>query len=169
MKITVGKSYEGCSSMRLTDGDYELKIDDIKSTKGRVNMTLVTATGTKIYKTFFLLEKDGKTQNERGMKELADYITTAMQIEEEETEVVVESAVGFYLLCYVKNAVYTSKEDGSEKRVYNVYSPRRCNGFSATTGEEQYEEEYAEEETEDDSVTTDEEIDDIMKKYGLGE
>lgn len=136
MKITVGKAYEGASSQRLEDGDYELQITEITSTKGRVNMTLTTSTNQHVYKTFFLLEKDSKTPNERGMRELADYITTAMQIEEEQVQVDTDSALGFYLLCYVKNGSYQKETESGEKvekRVYNVYSPRRCSGFSDGT------------------------------------
>ena len=132
MKIRVGKAYEGGSSIRLKDGTYELQILKIESTRGRVNMTLSTSDGHNVYKTFFLLDKDGKKENERGMMELADYITTAMQIEEEEAEVKVESAVGCYLKCYVKNGSY-EKTDGTEKKVYNLDSPERCSGFSDGT------------------------------------
>lgn len=133
MIINVGKKYEGASSIRLEDGDYELQITDVQSTKGRVNMTLTTSTGKEVYKTFFLLEKDGKTVNEKGMRELSDYVTTAMQIEDEEVQVDVKNALGFYLLCYVKNAEYKKKDTGELKKVYNVYSPRRCDGFSDGT------------------------------------
>ena len=167
MKIVVGKAYEGASSMRLKDGDYELRIDEVQSTKGRVNMTLTTSTGQKIYKTFFLLDKDGKTQNERGMRELADYVTTAMQIEEQETEVTVESCVGFYLLCYVKNGSYT-KADGTIRAVYNTYSPRRCKGFSESADDEEQSEESEEVEdvAEEEEATAEinEETEDILKK-----
>lgn len=181
MKIPVGTKYEGGSSMRLKDGDYELQIIDVQATKGRVNMTLCTSKGQKVYKTFFLLEKDGKTTNERGMLELADYITTAMQIEDEEAEVSVESSIGFYLLCYVKNGSYP-KEDGTEKKVYNLYSPRRCGGFSDGTpsfveGVTSEAEEVEEEEPEEVEVATSEETDeqlpfdesdgDVFSKYGL--
>lgn len=134
MKIVVGTKYEGMSSSRLEDGDYELQITDVQSTKGRVNMTFKTSSGKEVYKTFFLLDRDGKTVNEKGMRELSDYVTTAMQINEEEVEVDVNNALGFYLLCYVKNAQYTKKETGEVKKVYNVYSPRRCDGFSDGTG-----------------------------------
>lgn len=175
MKVSVGTKYEGGSSMRLKDGDYELQIIEVKSTRGRVNMTLSTSRGQKVYKTFFLLEKDGKTTNERGMLELADYITTAMQIEDEEAEVDVDSALGFYLKCYVKNGSY-EKEDGTKKNVYNVYSPRRCSGFSDGTGSLLGDEPEAMEEEEDvgepvaegelpfDEPNTDV---DVFKKYGL--
>ena len=61
MKINVGTKYEGGSSVRVEDGDYEVQITDIQSTKGRVNMTFTTSKNQKVYKTFFLLEKDGKT------------------------------------------------------------------------------------------------------------
>ena len=175
MKIRVGKNYEGASVMRLEDGDYELQITDVQSTRGRVNMTLSTSTGQKVFKTFFLLGKDGKTQNERGLLELSDYITTAMQIEDEEAEVDVASVLGFYLLCYVKNGSYT-KDDGTVKKVYNVYSPRRCDGFSDGTpslielpGSEEEEEEIPEEVSLDgvEEVTDDDINDDIMKKFGV--
>lgn len=177
MNISVGKKYEGGSSIRLKDGDYELQIIDVSSTKGRVNMTLCTSKGQKVYKTFFLLEKDGKTKNERGMLELADYITTAMQIEDEEAEVNVESSIGFYLLCYVKNGSYP-KEDGTEKKVYNVYSPRRCSGFSDGTGsfvegveseeeEEPEEVEVATSEETEEQLPFDDSDGDVFSKYGL--
>ena len=178
MKINAGKKYEGASSNRLEDGDYELQIIDVQTTKGRVNMTLATSKNQKVYKTFFLLERDGKTPNEKGLAELADYITTAMQIEDEEVEVTVEKVLGYYLLCYVKNGSYT-KEDGTVKKVYNVYSPRRCNGFSDGTdsfieGDESDEEEFDEEVTEEvTSEETSEELPfddsngDVFAKYGI--
>lgn len=178
MKINAGTKFEGASSNRLKDGDYELQIIDVQTTKGRVNMTLTTSKGQKVYKTFFLLEKDGKTTNERGMLELADYITTAMQIDDEEVEVDVDSALGFYLLCYIKNGSYP-KEDGTEKKVYNVYSPRRCNGFSDGTesfvegvesGVEETEEEEEEEVTSEETseqLPFDDSSNDVFSKYGL--
>lgn len=178
MKINAGKKYEGASSNRLEDGDYELQIIDVQTTKGRVNMTLATSKNQKVYKTFFLLDKDGKTSNEKGLAELADYITTAMQIDDEEVEVSVESALGYYLLCYVKNGSY-SKEDGTVKKVYNVYSPRRCNGFSDGTEsfvegvesgvegtEEEEEEEVTSEETSE-QLPFDDSSNDVFSKYGL--
>lgn len=149
MKIHVGTKYEGMSSGRLEDGDYELKITDVQSTKGRVNMTFKTSTGREVYKTFFLLDRDGKTVNEKGMRELSDYVTTAMQVNEEDVEVDVKNALGFYLLCYVKNAQYTKKDTGEVKKVYNVYSPRRCDGFSDDTGSSDDTSEVNEEEYED--------------------
>lgn len=161
MKIRVGTKYEGMSSGRLEDGDYELQIVDVQSTKGRVNMTFKTSTGKEVYKTFFLLDRDGKTVNEKGMRELSDYVTTAMQVNEEEVEVDVKNALGFYLLCYVKNAQYTKKETGEVKKVYNVYSPRRCDGFSDGTeslydtsavNEEEYEDDPAAEADADDDL-----------------
>lgn len=163
MKIRVGTKYEGKSSDRLEDGDYELKITDIQSTKGRVNMTFETSTGKEVYKTFFLLDRDGKTVNEKGMRELSDYVTTAMQVNEEDVEVDVKNALGFYLLCYVKNAQYTKKDTGEVKKVYNVYSPRRCNGFSddaessdtSAVNEEEYEDYPAAEADTDDDLPFD--------------
>lgn len=136
MKITVGKAYEGSSSNRLKDGDYELQITDIESTRGQVKMTLKASSGQSVRKTFFLLSKDGKEQNEKGMRELADYVTTAMQIEDEEVEVDVKDAVGYYVKCYIKNASYKKTVDGVEveKSIYNLYDVRRCNGFSDGTG-----------------------------------
>lgn len=170
MKITVGTKYEGASSNRMEDGDYELQIIEVSSTKGRVNMTLSTSDNRKVYKTFFLLERDGKTVNDKGMRELADYVTTAMQIEDEEIEVDVRNALGFYLICYVKNATYTKKDDGSVKHVYNVYSPRRCGGFSDGTPSlievAQYEEE-PEEVEEEPTAEVEGEPDDIFKKFGI--
>lgn len=136
MKIKVGTNYEGASSYRMEDGDYEVQITDIQSTKGRVNMTFTTSKNQHAYKTFFLLERDGKTVNERGMRELSDFVTTAMQIEDEEVEVDVKMALGFYLTVYIKNAKYNKKdEEGNEvvKHVFNIYTPRRCDGFSDGT------------------------------------
>lgn len=175
MKITVGKAYEGASSNWLEDGDYELQITEVESTKGRVKLTMATSTGFKVSKMFFLLEKDGKTPNEKGMRELADYITTAMQIEDEQVEVDTDNAIGFYLLCYVKKGSYKKiDEEGKEveKRVYNVYSPRRCNGFS-NGSESQVEEEPQEEDslpfntdvTPSEDAGTD--MEDIFKKLGV--
>ena len=174
MIINVGKKYEGASSIRLEDGDYELQITDVQSTKGRVNMTLTTSTGKEVYKTFFLLEKDGKTVNEKGMRELSDYVTTAMQIEDEEVQVDVKNALGFYLLCYVKNAQYTKKETGELKKVYNVYSPRRCDGFSDGT-ESMYDSSvpYVDEEELEDEPAAEADADeedndgDILKRLGV--
>lgn len=175
MKIMAGKAYEGKSSIRLEDGEYELQIIDVSATKGRVNMTLATSNNQKVFKTFFLLNKDGKTTNERGMRELADFVTTAMQIEDEEVEVKVESSLGFYLKCDVRNSSY-EKDDGTKKNVYNVNRPQRCNGFSDGVGsllendEEEAEEveevEEVEEEVED-TMETDESSS-ILSKYGLG-
>ena len=179
MKISVGKNYEGASSMRLEDGDYEVQITSVEQTKGRVNMTLTTSKNQKVYKTFFLLEKDGKTKNERGMLELADYVTTAMQIEDDETEVDVKYVLGFYLVCYIKNSSYDKTDENGEKvtkKIYNVYSPRRCDGFSdgtpglvekkVRTAVDEEEEEYAEpEEVEEDDLGG--EPDDILAKYGV--
>lgn len=152
MKIKVGTNYEGASSNRIEDGDYEVQITDIQSTKGRVNMTFTTAKKVNVYKTFFLLDKDGKSVNEKGMRELSDFVTTAMQIEDEEVEVDVKMALGFYLLVYVKNGKYDKiDEEGNKvtKKVFNIYTPRRCNGFSdgtpswvQTAISEELEEEY---------------------------
>lgn len=173
MKIKVGKAYEGGSQFRLEDGEYELQITDVQATKGRVNMTLTTSTGERIYKTFFLLDKDGKTQNARGMAELADYVTTAMQIEDMEVEVNVEQSLGCYLKCYVKNGEW-KKDDGTVKKVYNTYSPQRCFGFSDGTAShvaeeqpEDAEEEVASEEEPMVDTEIDGNPDDILKQFGL--
>ena len=167
MKIKVGKAYEGGSQFRLEDGDYEVQITDVESTKGRATITFSTANGVKMKKIFFLLEKDGKTVNDRGMAELADYITTAMQIEDMEVEVNAEDCKGYYLLVYVKNKDYISKEDGSTKKVYNVYSPRRCNGFTDGAAPMEEEPEVVGDEVDEPVAEIEGEPDDIFKKFGL--
>ena len=178
MKINVGTKYEGGSSVRVEDGDYEVQITDIQSTKGRVNMTFTTSKNQKVYKTFFLLEKDGKTVNDKGMRELADFVTTAMQIEDEEVEVDVKYALGFFLVIYVKNGSYKrTDENGNEviKHVFNIYTPRRCNGFSDGTAPwiatgsvgEEPEEEYPAAEADADADDTEEEEGDILSRLGV--
>lgn len=186
MKIKVGKAYEGGSEFRLEDGDYEVQITEIESTKGRTTMIFKTSNNVSIKKVFFLLEKDNKTVNERTMAALADYVTTAMQIEDMEVEVDTKDALGYYLKVYIKNGSYTSKEDGQEKKIYNVYSPRRCDGFSDGTAsfvpankiksladaaspvsEEEEEDELPFEPVETPSAEVDGEPDDIFKKFGL--
>ena len=103
MIINVGKKYEGASSIRLEDGDYEVQITEVESTKGRTTMIFKTSNNVTIKKVFFLLEKDNKTVNERTMAALADYVTTAMQIEDMEVEVDTKDALGYYLVVYIKN------------------------------------------------------------------
>lgn len=133
MIIKAGKSYEGQSdNFRLADGTYEFQITKVDNTKGRVSMVLTTSTGKNVYKTFFLRDKDGK-ESDKNMAELADFVTTAMQIEDEEVEVDVKSCLGFYLICTIKNSSYeTSDELGNPvtKKTYYVRRPERCNGFS---------------------------------------
>lgn len=133
MIIKAGKSYEGASdTFRLQDGTYEFQITKIDTTKGRVNMVLTTSTNKNVYKTFFLRDKDGK-DSEKGLTELADFVTTAMQIEDEEVEVDVNSCLGFYLICTIKNSTReTVDELGNpvSKKTYYINRPERCNGFS---------------------------------------
>lgn len=138
MKIAVGKNYEGTSNPNhFTDGDYEFQIVNIESTKGRVKMTLATSDKRRAYKTFFLLDKDGKEQNERGIRELADFVTTAMQIEDEETEVEIEDCLGYYLICTIKNSSYeqTDPETGAvqTRSTYYINKPSRLDEFSDGT------------------------------------
>lgn len=174
MKITVGKAYEGASSFRVEDGDYEVQITEVSSTKGRVNMTFTTSKNQKVYKTFFLLEKDGKTVNDRGMRDLADFVTTAMQIEDNEVEVDVKNALGFYLVVYVKNGSYKRTDENgkeAEKHVFNVYSPRRCDGFSDGTASWVATAAPNEEELEDEpgmnDDADDQEGEDILSRLGV--
>lgn len=153
MKVTVGKAYEGASdNFRLKDGTYEFQITDVSNTKGRVNMTLTTSSGKRVFKTFFLRDRDGK-DSEKGMIELADFITTAMQIEDEEVEVDVASCVGFYLKCTVKNGSYEKDDEFGNpvvKKVYYINRPERCDGFSDGTPSFVEEATGAEEETDED-------------------
>ena len=132
MKITVGKSYEGCSDdFFIPDGEHEFQIVDIRSTKGRVNMTLVTSDRKRAFKTFFLLDKKGK-QDDKAMRDLADFVTTALQVEDEEIEVEIEDALGYYIKATVKNSSY-EREDGTKKATYYLNRPKRCDGFSDGT------------------------------------
>lgn len=133
MKITVGKSYEGTSGFsRIKDGTYVFQIIEIKQTKGRVDLTMVNSQKQLCFKTFWLLDKQGKT-SDRGMRELADFITTALQIDDEETEVEIGDALGCYLQAEVKNGSYENAE-GLTKSVQYVNRPKRANGFTDGTG-----------------------------------
>lgn len=133
MKISVGKNYEGTSnSFYIPDGEYEFQILGCKTTKGSVNMTLGMSNKQRCFKRFFLLDKKGVT-NEKSMRELADFITTAMQIEEEDVEVDVNDCIGYYIRATIKNATYEDKETGVTKPTYYVNKPTRCNGFSDGT------------------------------------
>lgn len=134
MIIKAGKNFEGASdNFRLTDGTYEFQITKVESTKGRVNMVLTTSSGKNVYKTFFLRDKKSGNESEKGMLELADFVTTAMQIEDEEVEVDVKSCLGFYLIATIKNSSYdTTDELGNPvtKKIYYINRPERCDGFS---------------------------------------
>ena len=133
MKITVGKAYEGGSNFnRLADGTYVFQIVNIEQTKGRVNMQFITSGKQSVFKTFWLLDKDGK-QSERGMSELADFVTTAMQIEDDECQVDIGDALGCYLQADIKNSTTTNKE-GLTKAVVYVNRPARADGFPDGTG-----------------------------------
>ena len=147
MKITVGKSYEGKSdNFFIPDGDHEFQIVEVKQVKNRVNMTLVTSDGRRAFKTFFLLDKNGQP-DDKNMRELADFITTAMQIDDDEAEVDIEDAVGYYIVATIKNKS-VDREDGTKKSTYYLNRPKRCDGFSDGTGSrlEEYEEKRAERE-----------------------
>ena len=132
MKIHVGKAYEGRSGNSFKDGDYELQIIKIEATRGRAKFTFATSGKRLLYKTFFLLAKDGKTENESAYRELADFVTTALQIEEEDVELDVRNAVGCYLTLTLKNSSY--EKDGVKQSTYWLNRPRRCDGFSDGTG-----------------------------------
>ena len=128
MKITVGKAYEGGSNFnKLPDGTYVFQIVNIEQTKGRVNMQFITSSKQSVYKTFFLIGKDGKT-SDRAMKELADFVTTAMQIEDDECQVDIGDALGCYVQAEIKNSSYKNPE-GLMKSVVYVNRPARADGF----------------------------------------
>lgn len=132
MKISVGKKVEGTSnSFYLPDGEYEFQIVQIACTKGRVNVTFVTSSKQRAYKTFFLLDKNGDT-NEKSYRELADFVTCALQIEDEEAEVDVEDALGYYVVAKYRNASY--EKDGTTYKTSYINNPKRCDGFSDGTG-----------------------------------
>ena len=132
MKLTVGKAYEGASNeFKLEDGIYEFQIVNIETTAGRVNMTLVTSNRKRAFKTFFLREKDG-SESERGYRELADFITTALQIEDQEVEVDIDTAIGSYLICNVRNSSYEDA-NGVKKSVMYINRPERLDCFSDGT------------------------------------
>lgn len=132
MKITVGKSYEGTSGYsRLEDGTYLFQIVEIRQTKGRVDMTMITSNRQLCFKTFWLLDKQGKT-SDRGMRELADFITTALQIDDDETEVEIGDALGCYLKAEVRNSSYENSE-GLTKAIQYVNRPKRADGFEDGT------------------------------------
>lgn len=131
MKIHVGKTYEGTSGNNFKDGEYDLQIISVKATKGRVNMTLATSQKRFMYKTFFLLDKKNNP-NENAYRELSDFVTTAMQIEDEDIEVDIRKVVGYYVTCTLKNSVF-EREDGSKKATYYLNRPKRCDGFSDGT------------------------------------
>lgn len=132
MIIHVGKSYEGTSGNAFKDGDYDLQIIKIKSTKGRVNITFATSGKRFLYKTFFLLDKQGQ-QNENAYRELSDFITTAMQIDDEDVELDIRNAVGSYVTVTLRNTTF-EKADGTKQASYWLNRPKRCDGFSDGTG-----------------------------------
>lgn len=131
MKIHVGKAYEGTSGNAFKDGEYELQIVNIKATKGRVNMTFATSKKRLLYKTFFLLDKKGD-ENENAYIELADFVTTAVQIDEEDVELDIKNALGCYLKLTLRNSSY--EKDGVKQASYWLNKPKRCDGFSDGTG-----------------------------------
>ena len=128
MKITTGKKYEGASQFsRLEDGIYVFQIVDVKQTKGKVEMQLITADKKYCFKSFWLIDKNGKP-SDRGMSELADFVTTALQIEDDEIEVDIEDVLGHYIQAEVKNSSYTN-EEGLTKSVQYVNRPARAECF----------------------------------------
>lgn len=131
MKIHVGKAYEGTSGNSFKDGEYDLQIVKIKATKGRVTITFSTSQKRLLYKTFFLLAKDG-TENENAYRELADFVTTAVQVEDEDVELDIRSALGCYITLTLRNTTY--EKDGVKQASYWLNKPKRCNGFSDGTG-----------------------------------
>ena len=132
MKLTVGKAYEGASNeFKLEDDIHEFQIVNIETTAGRVNMTLVTSKRKRAFKTFFLREKDG-SESERGYRELADFITTALQIEDQEVVVDIDTALGSYIMCSVRNSSYEDP-NGTKKSVMYINRPERLDCFSDGT------------------------------------
>lgn len=128
MKINVGTKYEGKSNdFALPDGLYVLQIISIETTAGRVNMVLATAKKRFVYKTFYMKDKNGKP-SEKGLRELSDFITTAMQVEEPDVEVEITDALGLYIECELKNSSFVNAS-GVKKSVVYLNKPKRANGF----------------------------------------
>lgn len=128
-KVKVGKKVEGTSdSFFIPDGTYVFQIVGAESTAGRVKMDLIKSDKQHAYKTFFIKRGDG-TINDKAMRELGDFVTTAMQIEDEDCEVDVSDALGYYLQVTLRNSTYISKKDGLEHESVEIHKPKRASGF----------------------------------------
>jgi len=128
MIINGGKKYEGKSSnYYLADGIYNLQIVEIEEEATRVKMTLVTSSNKRVYKSFFLNTKDGEP-NTRALAELSDFVTTALQIDDEEATIDLMDALGAYVQCSVRNGSYTNSS-GVVKPAVFCDKPRRIDGF----------------------------------------
>lgn len=129
-KVKVGRSIEGTSdNFFIPDGTYTFQIVGVESTAGRVKMDLVKSDKQHAFKTFFLKRKDDGTVNEKAMRELGDFVTTAMQIEDEDFEVDVTDALGYYVTATLRNSKYISEKDGLEHDSVEIHKPKRANGF----------------------------------------
>lgn len=128
-KVKVGKKVEGTSNnFFIPDGTYVFQIVGAESTAGRVKMDLIKSDKQHAYKTFFIKSGDG-TVNDKAMRELGDFVTTAMQIEDEDCEVDVSDALGYYVQATLRNGTYISKKDGLEHESVEIHKPKRANGF----------------------------------------
>lgn len=128
-KVKVGKKVEGTSdNFFIPDGTYVFQIVGAESTAGRVKMDLIKSDKQHAYKTFFIKSGDG-TINDKAMRELGDFVTTAMQIEDEDCEVDVSDALGYYVQATLRNSTYISKKDGLEHESVEIHKPKRANGF----------------------------------------
>lgn len=128
-KVKVGKKVEGTSdNFFIPDGTYVFQIVGAESTAGRVKMDLIKSDKQHAYKTFFIKSGDG-TINDKAMRELGDFVTTAMQIEDEDCEVDVSDALGYYVQATLRNSTYISKKDGLEHESVEIHKPKRASGF----------------------------------------
>lgn len=127
-KITVGKKFEGTSdAFRIDDGTYVFQIVSFETTPGRVKMELVTSERKFATKTFFMKKNDG-TINEIAKRELSDFVTTAMQIEDEEVSMDISESVGYYVQATLRNSSYKNKE-GQTMASTEIHKPFRADGF----------------------------------------
>lgn len=128
MIINGGTKYEGKSSnYYLEDGIYNLQIVEIEEEATLVRMTLVTSSNKRVFKRFYLTTKDGET-NTRALAELSDFVTTALQIDDEEATIELMDALGCYVQCSIRNGSYKDA-NGVAKPITYCDKPHRIDGF----------------------------------------